>query len=160
MYRRYSQVNDGGATQGQVLRNRVKNILLLLLVLAVAALCFFGVPAIRARQEQKALMIQRIQAECDEALRLTATLSRNAGADSAAILAKIRSNLYAIRTVNNLSNSSGFGLLLNGDYLSGLQDQVDRYLSYITTGMDTGEYQTNLQNSLNELQGLAETLES
>ena len=28
----------------------------------------------------------------------------------------------------------------------------DNYLTFITTGMDTGEYQTNLQNSLAALQ--------
>ena len=33
-----------------------------------------------------------------------------------------------------------------------LQNNVDRYLTYLTTGMDTGEYQTGLQTSLEELQ--------
>ena len=97
--------------------------------------------------------MQRIQSECSEAIRQTSTLSRNAGADSAAILAKIRSNVYAIRVINALGNSSGFGFLVSEESVMTIQNLVDRYLSYITTGMDTGEYQTSLQNALSELQG-------
>ena len=33
-----------------------------------------------------------------------------------------------------------------------MQASIDNYLQFLTTGMDTGEYQTNLQNSLAALQ--------
>ena len=36
--------------------------------------------------------------------------------------------------------------------MTSIQSSIDNYLAFLTTGMDTGEYQTNLQNSLNELQ--------
>ena len=39
-----------------------------------------------------------------------------------------------------------------------LQNTVDRYLEYLTTGMDTGEYQTSLQSALEELQEILSTL--
>ena len=39
-----------------------------------------------------------------------------------------------------------------------IQNLVDRYLTYITTGMDTGEYQTSLQNALAELQDAVQNL--
>ena len=79
-------------------------------------------------------------------------LSRNAGADSASILARIRSNLYAIRTVSDLNTARSGEILVQEDRILTLQNTVDRYLTYLTTGMDTGEYQTNLQIALEDLQ--------
>ena len=152
MYQRYSRVSDGGMSRSQVLRGRLKNALILLLVAAVIGLAVTGVPAILARQDERTLILQRMQGECDEAVRQTTSLSRNAGADSSAILARIRSNLYAIRSLNALSESSGYGAPVSEDTLMTLQNLVDRYLTYLTTGMDTGEYQTNLQNTLDALQ--------
>ena len=159
MYQRYSRMGDSGSSRTQVRRNRIKTGIILLLIAMVAALGVIGIPAFLARQDQRTLYLQRIQSECDDALKLTASLSRNAGADSAAILARIRSNIYAIRTVSSLSASSGFHLLVDEDVVMTLQNLVDRYLSYITTGMDTGEYQTNLQNALASLQESLRQLE-
>ena len=158
MYRRYSQTGDGAVSSSQRFRNRLKNLLIVLLVLALAALSVWAFPAVRERNGIRGSLIQRIQTECSEAIRQTSTLSRNAGADSAAILARIRSNVYAIRVANMLGNSSGFGYLVSEDTLMTIQNLVDRYLSYITTGMDTGEYQTNLQNTLTELQAAIDQL--
>jgi len=36
---------------------------------------------------------------------------------------------------------------------------VDRFLQYLTTGMDTGEYTTSLQTSLAELQMIVSSLD-
>ena len=139
MYRRYSQMGDGSMPLSQVNRNRIKNIIILLLLIALIAVLVISVPVLTDRGETRALYIRRIQAECDDAARQTASLSRNAGADSAAILSKVRCNIYAIRLLT-------------------LQNTVDRYLSFITTGMDTGEYQTSLQTALAELQEIVGTL--
>ena len=158
MYRRYSQMGDGSMPLSQVNRNRLKNILILLLVIAVAILLFISIPLIKNRDETRTLYIQKIQAECDEALRLTSTLSRNAGADSAAILSKIRSNIYTIRTLNTMSGANGGRQLMEDERLLTIQNTVDRYLSFLTTGMDTAQYQTTLQTSLTELQELVSHL--
>ena len=158
MYRRYSQVGDGSMPLSQVNRNRIRNILILLLLAALAVLLVISLPLIRNREETRALYIQKIQAECDEAARQTSTLSRNAGADSAANLAKIRCNIYAIRTMNTLSASTG-KQLLEDERLLTLQNTVDRYLSFLTTGMDTGEYTTSLQTALAELQEIVAGLQ-
>lgn len=152
MYRRYSQANGNGASLSQMKRSRLKDLLILLLVGMLIAALVIGIPALRQSSETRALYIQRIQAECDEAIRLTATLSRNAGADSASILARIRSNLYAIRVISGLHASKFSGELVSEDRILTLQNTVDRYLTYLTTGMDTGEYQTTLQTSMEELQ--------
>ena len=158
MYRRYSQTGDGSMPLSQLKRNRIKNILILLLLVAVITLLVISIPMFRDRTETQALYIQQIQSECDEAARQTASLSRNAGADSAAILARVRSNVYAIRVLNNVSTASGGKQLLEDERLMTLQNTVDRYLSFLTTGMDTGEYQTGLQTSLAELQEIIQTL--
>lgn len=159
MYRRYSQVGEGQAALSQMKRSRIKTWIILVLLAVIATLCIIGIPALQSRGEGKSLYIQRMRSECEEAIRQTSVLSRNAGADSAAILAKIRSNLYAIRTMNALSAGQGYGALLPDEQLLSIQESVDRYLSFLTTGMDTGEYQTGLQNSLEALREVLNALE-
>ena len=158
MYRRYSQANGNGASLSQMKRSRLKDLLILVLVGMVIAALVIGIPALRQNNETRSLYIQKIQAECDEAIRLTATLSRNAGADSASILARIRSSLYAIRMISSLNASKFGGELVSEDRILTLQNTVDRYLTYLTTGMDTGEYQTTLQTAMEELQEELSTL--
>ncbi len=154
MYRRYSQVNTNTVPVNQIRRNRIKNILILVLLLALAAVLVVSIPAMQKQNSARDLYIQRMQTEISDAVRQTTTLSRNAGADSAAILARIRSNLYAIRIINelNIAQEGASGRLLQEETLSTLQSSIDNYLTFLTTGMDTGEYQTNLQNGLNDLQ--------
>ena len=158
MYRRYSQVGDGSMPLSQVNRNRVKNIIILLLLAALAALLVISLPLIRGRDSSRSLYIQQIQRECKDAYNDTATLSRTAGADSAAILSRVRSNIHTIRTLNSLSAAEGRGLLAD-ERLMTLQNTVDRYLAFLTTGMDTGEYTTSLQTALGELQEIVNNLE-
>ena len=158
MYRRYSQMGDGSMPLSQVNRNRIKNIIIFLLIIALGVVMFISIPLMNTRSETRALYIRKIQAECDDAARQTSSLSRNAGADSAAILARIRCNIYAIRTLNTMSASAGEGQFLEDERLLTLQNTVDRYLSFLTTGMDTGEYQTSLQTALGELQEIVGNL--
>ncbi len=152
MYRRYSQTNGNAVSLSQLKRSRMKDILILLLAALLIAALAVGIPAMQQRDGTRTAYIQRVLAECDEAIRQTSGLSRNAGADSAAILAKIRSNLYAIRVISDLNAVRGGGALVSEERIMTLQNNVDRYLTYLTTGMDTGEYQTGLQTSLEELQ--------
>ena len=151
MYRRYSQTNGNTASLSQMKRSRMKDMLIIALIALLAASLVIGIPAIQKNRETRSIYIRRIQTECDEAIRQTATLSRNAGADSASILARIRSNLYAIQVISNMNTSQRNGALISEDRILTLQNTVDRYLTYLTTGMDTGEYQTALQNALEEL---------
>ena len=159
MYRRYSQMGDGSMPLSQVNRNRIKTILIFVLLIALAAMLVISLPMIRNRDNMRTLYIQQIQRECKDAVSDTATLSRTAGADSAAILSRVRSNIHAIRVVNSLSASEGNRALVEDERLLTMQNMVDRHLSYLTTGMDTGEYTTNLQTALAELQEILEGLE-
>lgn len=159
MYRRYSHAGDGGMPLSQINRNRIKNILIFLLAAALTALLIISIPLMRSRDSNRALYIQQIQKECQDAYSDTASLSRTAGADSAAILSRVRSNIHTIRMVNNLSGMDGNRQLLEDERLLTMQNMVDRFLQYLTTGMDTGEYTTSLQTSLAELQMIVSSLD-
>ena len=161
MYRRYSQTNAGGISMSQIKHNRIRDLLILVLAGLLIAALVLGIPAMQKQSNTRSLYIQRIQAECDDAIRQTSALSRNAGANSAAILAQIRSNVYAIGVLNEvrIGEEGAGGRLLQEDQVTSLQSYIDNYLSFLTTGMDTGEYQTNLQNSLETLQVQISALE-
>ena len=151
MYRHYSQAGNGNMSLSQVNRNRIKNIVIAVLLIAVAALLVISLPLLKNRDNNRALFIQTMQKECKEASNDTNTLSRTAGADSAATLSRVRSNIHTIRIVNHLSSAEG-SRLLEDERLLTMQNMVDKYLQYLTTGMDTGEYVTSLQTSFAELQ--------
>lgn len=159
MYRRYSQVGDGAMPLSQVNRNRIKNIIILLLIVALTVLLIISLPLIRNKGNVRTQYIQQLRRECQEAYNNTQTLSRTAGADSAEILASVRSNIHAMRVVNNLSGAGGNGYLVDDGRLSSLISTVEEYLGILTTGMETGQYVTSLSTSLADLQAAISNLE-
>ena len=154
-------MNETAVPVSQTRRHRIKNIIILVLTAAVIAMAAVALPAVRSRSEARVMFIQRMQNEISTATRLSTSLSRNAGASSAAILAQIRSNIYAISAANELlvGMEGAAGRLISEEQLTSLQSAIDNYLAFLTTGMDTGEYQTNLQNSLDALQVQISALE-
>lgn len=161
MYQRYSRVNEPSMPVSQTRRNRFRNILMILLAAALIASIVIGLPAVQSRASTRALVISRMQNEISTAVRLTTSLSRNAGASSSGTLAQIRSNIYAISTLNdvNVGMEGASGRLIPEEDLTALLSSIDNYLQFLTTGMDTGEYQTNLQNALDDLQMQVNRLE-
>lgn len=154
MYGRYSSTGSGNMSVAQTNRNRVKNIVILLLAAAVITLAVIGIPAVQNKNDSHDLYIRRMQIECDEAVTQTSKLSRTAGAPTAAQLAQIRCNLYAIRAINDMSvgqNGAGSRLIEESE-ITNLLNEVDTFLSVLITGMDTGEKQTTLQSDLIALQ--------
>ena len=108
MYRRYSQVNENAVPVSQVRRNRMKNILILLLLAALVAVTVVSVPALRSRNAMRELYIRRMQVEISDAAKQTTSLSRSAGADSSAILARdlaAASNLLTVVVIMVLPES-------------------------------------------------------
>ena len=152
MYR-YSPNRMRGATGAPKLRERVKTIMLAALIVALVVLAVVGVPAMRFRSEAKELFIARIQLECGNALSLTNSLSRTAGANSAATLGRIRSCVYAMETINSLSVglSGSAGWIIQEDWFTSLYGMIDSYSSQLLTGMTTSEQQTALYNALQTL---------
>ena len=151
MYRRYSQTGDGNMPLSQINQNRIKNVIILVLLAALAALLVISLPLLSLRENTRTLYIQQMQKECQDAYNDASTLSRTAGADSGATLSRVRSNIHTIRTLNNLNSAQGNARLLDNEQLATLQSQVDQYLQYLTSGMDTGQYTTGLQTSLADL---------
>ena len=159
MYRRYSQRNGDGLSLTQMKRNRIKDIVILLLAAAVIAMAVFMIPTIKGQNEEREIYIHRFQMEAEEASRQTNSLSRTAGADSASILAKIRSNIYAVKKLNeHYSSQHGAPLLAEAD-LQEMVNMVDRYLAALTTGITTGTYQTDLQATIDQMIEVLGTLE-
>lgn len=150
MYRRYTSGSVAGMSIDQKKTVRNRNIVILILVLIIVVLCILGIPALRTKSDNHTLFMQRMRSECDEAVRLTNTLSRNAGADSAGLLARIRSNIYAMDVINTLSvNQDGAaGAMVDSTQLTSIINIIDQYQSVLITGMATGEQQTNLLNEL------------
>ena len=64
-----------------------------------------------------------MQNEIGTAVRLTTSLSRNAGASSAAILAQIRSNIYTIGVINQMR----IGILYAVAYLYEHREEADHH---------------------------------
>ena len=151
MYRRYSQRNGDGLSLTQMKRNRIKDIVILLLAAAVIAMAVFMIPTIKGQNEERGTYIRRFQMEAEEASHQTNSLSRTAGADSASILAKIRSNIYAVKKLNeHYSSQHGAPLLAESD-LQEMVNMIDRYLAALTTGTTTGTYQTDLQATIDQM---------
>lgn len=161
MYRRYTNANDPGMTLDQRKRSRLKDIVIILLLLAIIVLGVISYPAITSRSSSHDLYILRMRNECDEAIRLTNTLSRNAGADSAGILARIRSNIYAMTVINVFNNNQEVGNtdLVPSSTLDEIINLLDKYQNVLITGMDTGEQQTNLLNDLETVRLMLESVE-
>ncbi len=159
MYRRYSQRNGDGLSLTQMKRNRIKDLVILLLAAAVIAMAVFMIPTIKGQNEEREIYIHRFQMEAEEASRQTNSLSRTAGADSASILAKIRSNIYAVKKLNeHYSSQHGAPLLSDAD-LQEVINMIDRYLQALTTGITTGTYQTDLQLTVDQIIEVLHTLE-
>lgn len=158
MYR-YSPNRMRGATGAPKLKERVKSVVLLLLLIALVLLAVFGVPAMRFRAEAKELFIARIQLECGNALSLTNSLSRTAGANSSVTLGRIRSCVYAMETINslNVGLNGASGWIIQEDWFTSLYSMIDSYSSQLLTGMSTSEQQTALYSAL---QTLSEQLEA
>lgn len=155
MYRRYSQVGDGNLSLSQINRNRARNILIILLLAAVAALLAISIPLLVNRSNTRTQYIQQIRKECKEAMTDTTMISRTAGADSAALLSRVRSNIHAMRVVNSLNSQP----MVEDAKLQAMQNTVDNFIAGLSTGMDTGRYATELLTALAEMQEIVGSLE-
>ena len=159
MYRRYSQRGDGTMSLSQINHNRIRNVIILLLLAAVIALLIISVPMMLSKNNAYMLYIQQMQKECKEAYTDTTNLSRTAGADSASILSRVRSNIHAMRVINNLNSAENGQPFVEDGKLQILLNDVDRFLNVLSTGMATGEYVTALQTGLAEMQDIVVSLE-
>lgn len=161
MYHRYTSRAEGMQTSTSPrLKDRIRNIVLAVLLVACILLGIFGGRAMNFQSEAHTTFVRRMQTECNDALGLTASLSRTAGANSAATLGRIRSHLYAMDTINqlNVGLQGAGGYLINNDVFTALYAMLDEYSDKLITGMQTGDLQTSLTTSLNDLAAMVSAL--
>ena len=154
MYQRYTSRAEGMQPSASPrMKERIRNILLLVLVAACVLLSVFGGRAISFQNDAHTTFIRRMQTECNDAISLTASLSRTAGANSAATLGRIRSHVYAMDTINqlNVGLRGAGGYLVDNDVFTQLYSVLDVYSDKLITGMQTGDLQTELTTALNNL---------
>lgn len=146
-------------TGAGLMRERVRNVLILVLVLAVAAMAVLGGQAFAYRSETRALFVATMQTECNEALSLTNSLSRTAGANSSTTLGRIRANVHTMDNLNELhARLEGGRYYVPTEKISNLYTILDNYSNRLITGLNTGDLQGQLQAALEELQGLISKL--
>lgn len=140
-------------TGASVFRDRIRTGLLIVLALAVAAMAVIGGQAVAYRSEARALYIATMQTECTEALSMTSSLSRTAGASSSTTLGRIRANVHTMEAVNRFQgNLEGGHPFVPEETFSALYALLDSYGSRLLTGMNTGDLQGDLQTALETLQ--------
>lgn len=138
---------------------RVRNILLILLVVAVVVLGVMGGRAISFRNKCEPTYVSRMQMECDEALSSMNSLSRNGGYKAMAILGKIRSNIRAMEAINEVANTvSGDGYLVEPKVFTNLYEIIDVYSSNTEQVGGDRESETNLRTALTDLQSMLKKL--
>lgn len=160
MYQRYTSRAQGGLQNGsRSLGNRIRNIMLAVLLVAVIVLAIVGGRAMSYQSEARTTYVRRIQTECNSALTLTPSLSRTAGASSAATLSKIRSYIYAMDTINQLNMGQEGSYLVDTAHFTNLYSIIDEYYNRLITGMVTSEQQTQLSSALTDLLNILVALE-
>lgn len=160
MYHRYTSRSGGINPGNNRLRERIRTGVILVLLIAVVLLAIFGGRAMTFRSETHTIFVRRMQTECASALSLTSSLSRTAGANSAATLGSIRSRVYAMDVINqfNVSLEGAGQYLVDNDLFTELYSMLDSYSSQLLTGMSTGDMQTSLTTALNNLLELVNAL--
>lgn len=129
---------------------RIKGVVILLLVAAMVALAIFALPAIQYKKDANELYLARIQVECADAIELTAALSRTSGGNTSEQLGQIRSRVYAMETINSLSVglNGPSGRFIEESWFTVLYGEIDTYTQKVAKGTATGDSQTSLYNSL------------
>lgn len=124
------------------------------LLIALVGLAIFGVPAITYRTRSEGTFVNRMLTECGDALTLANSLSRSGGAESAATLGRIRSDIHAIDTVNEVRNTLGGGYYVPPYVFTNLYSIIDSYSNNLKLGNVTMQNLTDLVKGLEELQGM------
>ena len=148
--------NEVLQTGAGLMRERVRNILIAVLIAGIAALGIIGGRAMAYQTEARSLFVATMQTECNEALSLSNSLSRTAGASSSATLGRIRANLHAMETANRYHLMLDGRAYLSDETFSALYTLLDNYSSRLLTGMNTGDLQGDLQAALEELRAKAD----
>lgn len=141
---------------------RVKNVLLILLALALIVSLIMGIPSLRYRSDAKEYIISRMEVECGDARYYLSKLSNTGGSSTYAQLARIRSEIYAMQVLNQTyaaMEGSGSKTLVDDAIFSNLFSLVETYYNQlITSSTNTSSVLTDMGTTLTELQTALDAL--
>lgn len=152
---RYAHSRTGGARGVEHSRaDRVRSILIILLVVALAGVGTAGGQAIAFRGEAKKMLQARALTECNDAVSQVNTLSRSGGSDTPELLGKIRANVHAVEVLSSMNVSFYGRELAPAVNFTELYSIIDSYSAKLKNGSATIEELTNLSDRLTALQTL------
>lgn len=133
---------------------KVKNILILLLVAALAVSLILGVPAMQSIQKYQHDVISRMAADCGDAQFIVTHLSNTGSSSTYAQLARIRSAVYAIDVLNqSYTTLPGAKDIVSKQLLSDVYTQIDNYYTaLISSSTNTSILLNDLTTALQNLQ--------
>lgn len=129
------------------------------LIVALVALGLWSAPALLYRGQSEGVFVRRMLTECDDALVLANGLSRNGAADSSATLGRVRADIHAINTINELHNNVAGSYYVDTAVFTNLFSIIDSFYNNLKLGNVTMQNQTDLINGLNDLRVLLEKLQ-
>lgn len=159
---KYSYGPGGVANSpARAMGGRLRSVLLVVLLVAVVLLGVFGGRAIIYQSKCEPAFVNRMLTECDAAMTTVNSLSRSGGAESSAILGKIRANIHAIDVINEVNNTieGGNGYFVPTSVFTDLYAIIDSYSNNLKLGNATIEDQNNLDNALTSLRTLLSELD-
>ena len=137
---------------------RVRNLLLIVLTVALLGVGIAGGQAITFRSSCDEKLLGRMVTECADAVSLAKNLSRYGGSDSAAILGSIRSNVHAVDVLNTMHHTLYGSYLVQPASFTDLYNIISSYSDKLTKGAAVVEDQNNLVTGLDALNTLLQSL--
>ncbi len=152
---RYTRSASGAGSQVEHTRiDRVKNLLIILLAVALAATGIVCAKAVDFRSRTDENMASRIKSEVNSAVSLASNLSRSNGSETPAVLARIRANVHTAETINEMSYDLNGGNWVEAVIFTNIYSIIDSYFAKLNTGTSTIQEQTDLALQLSNIQTL------
>ncbi len=150
---RYTHGRAGSGRPAEHTRaERVKNIVLILLAVALLGVGIAGGKAIAFRSDAKDTLLARAMTECSSAVSQTNTLSRSGGSDTAGALGKIRANINAVQVLSDVHFNYYGRALVQNDVFVELYGVIDSYSAKLKNGSSTIDELTHLADALARMQ--------
>ena len=152
---RYAHSRNGGNRGMEHSRaERVRSIVIILLVVALAGVGILGWQAIAFRGDCEKGIKARALTECGAAVSQVNTLSRSGGSETSAVLGKIRANIHAVDVLSQMNQSLYGRELAPEASFTELYGIIDSYCAKLMNGSATIEELTNLSDRLTALQSI------
>lgn len=153
-WERYAHGRSGSGRPEHTRADRVKNIIIILLAVALLGVGIAGGQAMALRSKTQDLILARAMTECGSAVNYVNSMSRSGGSDTAGVLGKVRANVNAIDVLSGLSQSLYGWQLAPESVFSELYSVIDSYSAKLRNGTSAIDELTRLGDSLTNLQQL------